>query len=64
MISTIITTLIFCMKPNLKEVLRSAATREYRFITDVIEVLFFNYCKQGGIVIPVSEETKNNTGVY
>lgn len=64
MIATIITTLSFCMKPNLKEALRSAAARIYRFIADVVEVLFFNYCKQGGIAIPVSEGSKNNTGVY
>lgn len=55
-------TLTFRIDPGLKEALRIAADREHRSIANMIEVLIRGYCEQHGIVIPPSEETKNNNG--
>ncbi len=42
-------TLTFRMDPDLKEALRLAAERERRSITNMIEVLIQDYCRENGI---------------
>ena len=44
-------TLTFRMDPDLKEALRLAAERERRSITNMIEVLIQDYCRENGIPI-------------
>jgi hypothetical protein len=56
-------TLTFRIDPSLKEALRTMADQEHRSIANMVEVLIRDYCEQHGIVIPISEETKNNDGV-
>lgn len=56
-------TLTFRIDPGLKEALRIAADQEHRSLANIIEVLIRDYCEQHGIVIRLSEETKNNHGV-
>ncbi len=45
------TTLTFRIEPNLKEALRTAADRDHRSITNMVEVLIRDYCGRHGIVI-------------
>lgn len=45
------TTLSFRITPALKDALKIAAAREHRSITNMIEILIRNYCKQNYINI-------------
>ena len=63
MATTKTSTLTFRIDPRLKEALRIAADQERRSIANMVEVLIRDYCKERGISIPLSEETKNNHGV-
>jgi len=57
MATTKSTTLTFRIEPGLKEALRTAANREHRSITNMVEVLIRDYCGRYGIPIdsPVSK---------
>lgn len=55
-------TLTFRIDPSLKEALRIAANAEHRSISNMVEVLIRGYCEQHGIEIPLSEETRDNSG--
>ncbi|NEX18630.1 MAG: hypothetical protein C1943_19040 [Halochromatium sp.] len=46
------TTLTFRIEPELKEALRTAAHREHRSISNMVEVLIRNYCGRHDIAIP------------
>lgn len=52
MAATKTTTLTFRIDPALKEALRTAADREHRSITNMVEVLIRDYCGHNGITIP------------
>ncbi|WHF34963.1 ribbon-helix-helix protein, CopG family [Aeromonas salmonicida] len=54
-------TLTFRINPGLKEALRTAAAREHRSISNMVEVLIRDYCEQRGITISAPEGAKNNT---
>lgn len=45
-------TLTFRIAPAVKEALRTAADREHRSITNLVEVLIREHCAQNGIAIP------------
>lgn len=45
-------TLTFRSEPGLKEALRTAAEREYRFIANMVEAMIRDYCGRNGITIP------------
>jgi len=42
------------MDPELKEALRAAAQQEHRSISNMVEVLIMNHCKENGIALPSS----------
>ena len=46
------TTLTFRIEPELKEALRTAAHREHRSISNMVEVLIRDYCERHDIEIP------------
>lgn len=46
------TTLTFRIEPNLKEALRTAATRQHRSIANMVGMLIRDYCGRNGIAIP------------
>lgn len=48
------TTQIFRIEPDLKEVLRTAATHEYRSLANMIDVKIRDYCGRNGIDIVVA----------
>jgi hypothetical protein len=50
------TTLTFRIEPELKEGLRTAATRAHRSIANMVEVLIRDYCAQNGISIRVRDK--------
>jgi hypothetical protein len=52
MASTKTTTLTFRIEPELKEALRTAAHREHRSISNMVEVLIRDYCGRHDIAIP------------
>lgn len=52
MASTKTTTLTFRIDPELKEALRTAAHREHRSISNMVEVLIRDYCGRHDIAIP------------
>ena len=61
------TTLTFRVEPSLKEALRTAADREYRSISNMVEVLIRDYCGRNGIDIREaqglsSDSKKTNIG--
>jgi len=45
------TTLTFRIEPWLKEALRSAATHEHHFITNIVEVLIRDCCGRNAIAV-------------
>jgi len=58
------TTLTFRIEPELKEALRTAAEREHRSITNMVELLIRDYCMQKEIAISGKDtrKTKTRTG--
>ncbi len=46
------TTITFRIEPGLKEALRTAAHREHRSLSNMVEVLIRDYCGQHDIAIP------------
>jgi hypothetical protein len=54
MTSTKTATLTFRIDPELKEALRAAAQQEHRSISNMVEVLIMNHCKENGIALPSS----------
>lgn len=54
MATTKSTTLTFRIEPSLKEALRTAAAREHRSISNMVEVLIRDYCGRKGIPIDES----------
>jgi hypothetical protein len=52
MASTKTTTMTFRIEPGLKVALRTAAHREHRSISNMVEVLIRDYCRQHDIAIP------------
>ena len=44
-------TLTFCIEPNLKEAVRTAAGNEYRAIANMIAVMIRNYCGRARVEI-------------
>ena len=46
--------LMFRINPGLKEALHTAAHREHRSITNMVEVLILDYCGRNGISNPRS----------
>lgn len=55
MASTKTTTLTFRIEPELKEALRTAAHREHRSISNMVEVLIRDYCGRHDITIPAQD---------
>jgi len=49
MATTKTTTLTFRIDPELKEALRTAAQREHRSISNMVEVLILEYCGRNNI---------------
>lgn len=56
MASTKTTTLTFRIEPRLKEALRTAAQREHRSISNMVEVLIRDHCERHDI--PISEQSQ------
>lgn len=56
------TTLTFRIDPGLKEALRTAANREHRSITNMVEVLIREYCDRSGIAILEDSKGPNTKG--
>jgi hypothetical protein len=56
------TTLTFRIEPELKEGLRTAATRAHRSIANMVEVLIRDYCAQNGISIRVPDVSDDEQG--
>ena len=52
MATTKTATVTFRIDPAVKEALRTAAAREHRSITNMVEVLIRDYCGRNGITIP------------
>lgn len=46
------TTLTFRIEPRPKEALRTAATREHRFVANMVEVLIWDYRGRNTVSIP------------
>lgn len=64
MATTKTATVTFRIDPAVKEVLRTAATREHRSIANMVEVLIREYCGRNGIAISGHDgrsDTKANT---
>ena len=55
-------TLTFRMDPDLKEALRLAAERERRSITNMIEVLIQEYCRENGVPIESTDAMEGEEG--
>lgn len=54
------TTLTFRIEPELKEALRTAASREHRSIANMVKMLIRGYCEQHGIgVLPIDGQLLN-----
>lgn len=49
-------TLTFRIEPNLKKALQTAAAREHRSITNMVEILIRDYCIQNGIIIQILDD--------
>ena len=45
------TTLTFCIEPELKEALRTAAEREHRSIANMVAVLIMDHCERNDIPV-------------
>jgi len=43
------------MAPDVKELLRLAADREHRTLSNMLEVLVLQYCEQQGISLPSTQ---------
>jgi len=56
-------TLTFRIEPLLKKALRSAATREHRSVTNMVEVLIREYCEQNGIKVSEPDDLLVNKKV-
>jgi hypothetical protein len=45
------------MAPDMKEMLRLAAEREHRTLSNMLETLILGYCQEHGIVVPTKPPT-------
>jgi len=58
-----ITTLTFRIEPELKNALRTAAAREHRSISNMVEVLIRDYCKRNDInILDIAEDVGTEIG--
>jgi len=55
------TTLTFRIEPELKDALRTAAHREHRSISNMVEVLIRDYCGRHHIAIPAQGLSQDET---
>jgi len=55
-------TLTFRIEPTLKEMLRSAAEREHRSISNMVEVMIRNWCSQNDVEVPTREVSSGRAG--
>jgi len=60
MAATKSTTLTLRINPDVKEALRTAAEREHRSITNMVEVLIRDHCGRKGIKIQKMQGKKTN----
>lgn len=61
MASTKTATLTFRFDPQVKEALRTAAQKERRSITNMVEVLVLDYCGRNGIQVPPDQGAHRET---
>jgi uncharacterized protein (DUF1778 family) len=51
------------MAPDVKELLRLAADREHRTLSNMLEVLVLQHCEQQGISLPAGRTRRRATSV-
>ncbi len=61
MAATKSTTLTLRIDPDVKEALRTAAEKEHRSITNMVEVLIREYCQQHNIVLGQENEQSKSS---